>query len=897
MEILKKFKNIFFLLMGTLLFAQVSFAEVPSANTDIGNQATLKFVTAAGQNEEIVSNIVITRVQQVYAISITPDRTTTILSGQSAVFSHTVTNNGNGVDSIDLTHTYTGNYVAEIFIDANNNGIIDAEENTPVTSLSNLDANTSVAILVKVTTPVGETETVVNTVTATSQGDPAQSSSVTETIVYSSNAVVSVQKSFDISSASGEFEQEVTVFFKVVNNTETTSGEFELYDTLDDRFVYVEGSAKWFAHGQSNGVSMTDAADGNEGGTAWFARNGQFINFNVASIPSGTTFEGTTGGYLEFKVKVAAESAVGTIENKGTYDYNDGVSVITNTETNTVTYEILKYVKAQYTGDTIEVANPGETLLFKNTLTNLGNDAEIFNLTLNVANSTFPAASISTANLLFATSNGDFVTPLDNNGDNILDTGSLGAGESIDVYLQITLTDDIEDGVYTMDKIATSTFNPQVVVTAPDTVSSIVAPSVDLTNDKSAFTDAIPADGAPKIIDTTAPGVGIGPEVTPVTSISTTPDAEKTVDFILYVNNLNRFVSDSFDLSVSTNANFSTTTLPTGITLEFLDENEEVITNTGTMVPESSKKVIARVTVAQGTQAGQVPLYFKVKSSTTDVEDIKYDLLILGTVRKVTITPETLSAIAPPNGTAIFTHVVKNEGNVNEGAGIANGSSSLTLPVAESGSGYTSTVYIDTNTNGQYDSGIDQEYNFETIGGLDPEEEVTVFLVVTTPGNALEGDTNTTTITVTASLESYNVAATTNAANDTVTIIKDQLAIEKYQSLDGITYTKDLQTSAPGEPIYYMIEITNTGSASATNVVIEDEIPQYTTLANVDSGTEPGTKSFPTYVKISADGTWGDYIQVAIVPPLGERGLVKAEVGELQPNEKARLYFHVKIDE
>ncbi|WP_297488310.1 hypothetical protein, partial [uncultured Cetobacterium sp.] len=311
----------------------------------------------------------------------------------------------------------------------------------------------------------------------------------------------------------------------------------------------------------------------------------------------------------------------------------------------------------------------------------------------------------------------------------------------------------------------------------------------------------------------------------------------------------------------------------------------------------TDKRVIARVTIAQATLAGPVPLYFRAKSSTTNVQDVKYDLLTIAPFRKVTIAPETLSTTSVPNGTVVFTHTVTNEGNVNEGGGVANGSSAIVLVLADSEAGYGSTIYMDSNGNGQYDLGIDGLYSFEAIGGLDPTENLTIFLVTSTPIGAAKDDQNTTTITVTTSLETYNVSTITNAANDTITIIKDELSIEKFQSLDGITYTKDLQIAAPGEPIYYMIEITNTGTASAQNATIENDIPVYTTLANIDSATAAGTKSFPSYIRILADGTFGVYSPATEYPAIGEIGLIRVTSGELEVNEKVRLYFHVKIDE
>nr|WP_307775364.1 hypothetical protein [uncultured Cetobacterium sp.] len=891
---LSKIKYTMFLIIGTIVLSQGALAvgTTPPANVDIGNQATLKFISAAGENQEIVSNIVITRIQQIYGVTLDPDRTKTILSGQTADFAHTLTNNGNGIDSFDLTHNYPAGYTVTIFIDENGNGILDGEETTEVTTVADVEAEGTVDLIVRVVTPTGQTGTLESLVTATSQGDTNQSDSATETIIFTQNAYAEVLKGLSKTSGSGKVDQIVTITLKTANNTPTNASNFVLTDTLDNRFEYVAGSAKWYKHGEVTGNALTDSSDGLEGaaGVDFFVSD-QLVTLRVPTIPAQTDLSATDGGYLEFQVKVPAGTLVGNISNKAEYQFNDGVEDIPTTDTNTVTYSVLKYVDAEFVGQTIPTANPGETVIFRNVLTNKGNAPETFNLTLDTAASTFPAGSIATAKILILTEGGAYVEPLDTNNDTIRDSGVLAVNESLEVFLSITLTDDIEDNEYRMTKVATSVYDNAFTVTAPDIVSSIVAPTVDLTNNASVF-------NASGDIDLTIPGAGRGPEATPVTSVAVTPNGEKVVNFTLFVNNTSKFISDTFNLAVSTDSNFGSTVLPSGITVEFLDTAETVITDTGLMEPETSKEITAKVTIADGANAGQVKLYFRSKSTTSGAEDIKYDLLTINVTRKVTISPTEQAKSAVPNGRVVYTHIVLNEGNVNEGAGSENGSSDLTLPTSDNAQGYTSAVYFDTNNNGTYDSSIDQLVDFTTIGGLAPDESVTVFVVVSTPTNAQRGDKNTTTISVIASLPSYGVTAITNSATDITTIVAEELTIEKFQSLDGVTYTKGVQTANPGEPIYYKIVIQNDGDARATNVAIEDEIPQYTTLANVSGSNEPGINTIPSYEKIGVDGNGSNtYIEVAQKPGIGERGLIRAEVGDLEPGESAALYFHVKIDE
>ena len=99
------------LLFGVLVAAGLAFADGTAANERITNVATATYNDSAGDPQTTTSNPVTTIVQQVYNFTITPNgadeanpgQTETALPGAPIYFNYTVTNTGNGLDTIDLT--------------------------------------------------------------------------------------------------------------------------------------------------------------------------------------------------------------------------------------------------------------------------------------------------------------------------------------------------------------------------------------------------------------------------------------------------------------------------------------------------------------------------------------------------------------------------------------------------------------------------------------------------------------------------------------------------------------------------------------------------------------------------------------------------------------------------
>lgn len=883
------------LLLSLAAAAKAYGVDIPLANTDIGNQAYVSYFTEANVAKYLQSNIVITRVNSVYNLTLTPDRETTITRGNAAVFNHTLTNTGNIVDSYDLRHGYEADREVKFYLDLNSNGIIDAGETELVAvngkyPVNNLAPGNRTSILVVVPTKVtDDIAGISNYIYAKSKGNTSLAEvQVSERIYFQTGGNAIVYKALNKSSGTSENDTEVIVSLKLANDATDAAhiaNFFKMSDTLAADFKYVAGSAKWK---NFNGVDtvLTDADDSEAD-----SQNAEPIKFRYDSVNNKIEFELPNGiapnnplnaanGYLEFKVVVPANTPVKLIPNTATYKFTPAGGSETSRSSNTVNYEVLKYVRATFEGHHIPTGQAGETLRFVNKFTNTANASERYAITL--SDEFFPTGT--TFRLAMEAKEGGTLVEkpiLDTNGDGNIDTGLVlpGTANSVNVILYATLPTNMSSpgSNYKIVKNATSTYTPTYVVKANDTVGTVSVTTVDLTNNFSLSEQP-----------TTAPGLGLGPERNPVTQINVNPGATGT--FVLHVNNTSSYVQDQYNLEVSTKADFSDMTLPAGVVVRFKQGGGAEVTRTGIILPNGSQRIDAEVTVASTAGAAVVPLYFRVTSLTTGARDIKYDSLSINAIRSVQIIPN-LTGETYAGGNIVYTHQVRNNGNVLEGDGIA---SSVILSTTESVAQWRAELYLDVNKNGIYEVGTDIPFvDFATIGGLKAGEQVTIFSKVYAPTGAVAGSTNVTTITPNVTQGTYSTVPTVTSATDSTKVLAEKLAIAKQQRLSPTgAWTYNLQNANPGDKIYYKIQVRNYGTDDAKTVQLKDTVPFYTTILY---GGASGVEA-PRYEVLTSAGvlvTSGNIVN----PPLsGERGELSVTLDTLAPGNYVNMYFTVKIN-
>ena len=452
----------------------------------------------------------------------------------------------------------------------------------------------------------------------------------------------------------------------------------------------------------------------------------------------------------------------------------------------------------------------------------------------------------------------DGVTPLtDTNGNSIPDTGTLPAGGIYVVVLRVTVpttSPAMPNGPYAVNKTATSFLDPTKTATATDTLTTIAPTSVDLTNGSS---------------------LGDGPFVD-VASTTVSGNPGTTVIIPLTVEN-NGGVADTYALTYSLNSVFSpnTTPLPDGYTVIFRDAvTNAVVTNTDVINANTAKNFIAEVFIPAGTSAGVQDIYFRAFSPTSNTGDIIRDAINVNAVNTISVEPDQSGQIYQ-GGSVVYAHTITNNGN----SPLAN----VGVTSTDSAAGFVSVVYADTNNNGVLDPDDVAAGPITPITSIPAGESITVFVQVFAPLGATPSTTNITTVTASS-------GAVTDNAKDTTKVVEGALSIEKFQSLDNVTFTKSNLSAPPNARIYYRIVVRNTGATLVNTVVISDGTPTSTTY-EAGTGTTTGPDEAAVFTK---DG--GTTYVAGSAPGDGNAGLVTFSVGDLLPGQTATATFSVRID-
>jgi uncharacterized repeat protein (TIGR01451 family) len=242
------------------------------AGVDITNQATVDFQDANGNNLQALSNVVTTTVSQVAAVLVDPDNTTNgATPGDVLYYAHTVTNQGNGPDTIDVTASSSAGWTVRLFADVNGNGTFDSgtdvlladTDGDLVPDTGALADDGTFDILVEVTVdpaaPDGASD--VTTVTGTSSFDPGASESATDTTNVSAPAITATKSVAPL----GDQPPGATLTYSVTiqNNGAADALAVTLTDPVPANTTYVAGSITYDTGGGPAG--QTDAADGDEG--------------------------------------------------------------------------------------------------------------------------------------------------------------------------------------------------------------------------------------------------------------------------------------------------------------------------------------------------------------------------------------------------------------------------------------------------------------------------------------------------------------------------------------------------------------------------------------------------------------------------------------------------------
>ena len=893
-----------------LISPAMSFAA-PAAGTVIGNQATATYNDSGGTARTTTSNLVQTTVTQVKTFTLTANGSRTAAPGQTVYYPHTITNTGNGTDTYTLNAPLSTSFGAgphtalAYYIDANGDGVPD--NSTPVTATGPIAAGGTFRFVVAGTVPAGATSGNTAQITVSvSDTNPTTSTNTDTTTV--ANSVISVTKAMSLTSGPSP-QGPITITLSYFNTGSAAATNVQLTDTLPATLTYVPNSGRWSAAGVT---PLTDANDGVEQSVSFppgidyrsSLGAGATIVAILPTVPAGTSANVT------FQVNVNANLAPQTINNTAQYQTSTQLS----TNTNTASYQVLQGASVVANGSnsnstngvgepvTIAAAAAGSTITFSDYVWNKGNGSDTFDIT--VPANTFPAGS--TVTLLQQ----DGATTLINSGGGPApDTGPVpGAGQACPaplvsdttvspnicgykVVVRVTLPPSVAPASYSLTLRATSSFNNTISDDVIDTLASVPANTVDVTNDKAAppAGTAIASDGAG------ASGTTI------IRTNTVTPGAAATPSrFRVWVTNTGLVAYDfglTSTLAASTAVGVVPPALPPGWVVAFKADASgaaadcstvgAVVTNTGPLAPGAAKLVCAEITVpalaSNTAYAGNYDFDFTATSTTNaSVIDAIRDRVTVNLIRNITFVADS-SATIFPNGSFTYTHTLTNLGNSLDSVNFAGGC----LSDSRSANGWTSAAYVDANANGTLETGTDTPIVCgSTSVVLSPGEARSVFVRVTAPATALPSDpANVTTLS--------GVYASSIAVHDStsitagLTITKEQQAVGaagcSVNNAPAGSYSAAAipagATTAPGSCIAYRITATNTTAAPMTAVTIADPIPASVRMQYSCSGNGSST---PLVTVGSIAGT---------TPADGANGTVTANVGTLAPGQSAVLYF------
>jgi len=935
-------------------FSASAFAAAPAANSLIGNTATATYTDASAINRTATSNTVQTVVQQVRAFDLVANETRYVAPGGQVTFPHTLTNTGNGSDTISLSATNNGAgddfdlTGLVIYADADGNGVPDNA--IPVTSVT-LAAGGVYKFVVVSNAPVTalnlqEADVTVEASAAAGGGLSAVTDTNTDTAIISTNAVVTVTKSANVLTGPTGTVVEYTLTYTNTGNANATN--LVISDLIPKSATpatiggmkYQANSGVW-----SGGGTLTDtnglADDGSSGinysvsGTALAGT--ETVTATIATVPANTS------GTLKFSVVVDNDAAgvdgnsiamAGVLSNTATYDYNNGSAPITGQNTNTVNFTVTataSVVANNASGSTADgfandlvspnepVVYQGSVVTFDNWIHNTGNSADTFNVTYaNAGVNGFPAGTS------FQLYQADGVNVLqDSNSDGVPDTGSLAVGGEYKVVLKATLPANVTTGAvnFNVVKTATSVADPTKTNTVTDRLTSITANVADLSNNLTTGYAAGTLAGG------TATTAG---SVAGATTPTTNPDGAwsiltanpgSSVAFPLLVEN-KVGLADNYNLAAGSTAGMAA--LPSGWTAVFRQSSGgscatmgATITNTGTINAGASTLVCAVISVpanAAATPDAPQNVYFKVTSPVSGTSDTKLDAVRVNTIRSLQMTTDRTGQVFP-SGTVVYEHILTNNGNVVEGDALDE----LLLTGANSLAGFSTVLYIDTNNNGVLDTpdqivtgvagagtnnfhvvtatGTSGTGTGDGLAGLAIGESVRIFAKVQAPAGATPGTTDSLTVLAQA-VGTINAIAAPSATNtDTTNVIGGQIRLDKEQALDAAcdgnadaAFTNANINALPGACIMYRIVATNEGVSPVTSVLINDTTPSFTALFDKVVGGAVTTATTPVV-------TGGTVNTVPTKPADGAAGALQANVGTLNGTQSAVFTFSVKIDQ
>lgn len=884
-------KVLLFALAFFSVIALPIFAAGTPAGTQIKNQATAQYLDENGNSQSSTSNEVITVVQPIYGLTMTPDGTVAAPTSQTATAGtrvytpYTLTNTGNAPDSFNLAtaldgaNTFVPANVA-IYLDSNGDGVVGAGDNA-ITNTGSVPADGVLHLILAFDVPAAATaaQLALVNVTAVSVNDATKtdSNNWSKTTVVA-DAVLTITKS--ASAAAAVYPGSAISYVISGSNTgsaATTALPFTTIDLTGDGtedaasgiliedplpvglsitgtpgtdFTYVAPAAAVKLYGYSNGKWSTAGNLGGWGGTAAITKIGMYIS---GSLAAGQGYE------LDWTGTVTAAASVGMLSNKAYAHWSDITASDKNTGSNTTqtmvnatfSVKIGPSGSPEGSGDPGDVTTkssqlPGTVVVYTNTVKNNGTDNDVFNITTAWTANQIAGATVS----LFMA---DGLTPLgDANSDGIPDTGIvLKNGGTVDIVVKVQIPSSAASDVLVHDLTITakSTEDSAKTDATIDRIDKIVAGSTNLTNNN--------ANGE--------------------TPYGASGDPGSAISFPMKVTNSNGY-SETYALD-------QTQALPSGWVVQFYpDTNNDGIADSGAAAISSTPTIATGVSYAfvavASVPTGATPISgnpwgagtgqkvtVQVTGSLSGQSDTQNVWAEVASVYAFVFDPDN-SGISTPAGTVFYTHILKNTGNAAQTFSMALDSAPRT--------GWTYTFSSDGTV-----------FSSSIVGlNLAAGVEKTVYVKVYVPSSEAVGAVDVGIVKVT------NDHATSLTRQDSTTVVGGNLKLTK--SVTSVNVADTAATNQPGDELEYSVAYQNLASKQLTQMFIYDAVPLFT-------GFKVGSATGGSAIAYSRDnGTTWTYTPAsgAGSAPAGYDYLVtniRWTIGSLGGGASGAVSFRVRI--
>ena len=311
-----------------------------------------------------------------------------------------------------------------------------------------------------------------------------------------------------------------------------------------------------------------------------------------------------------------------------------------------------------------------------------------------------------------------------------------------------------------------------------------------------------------------APGIGPGPESSPLKVITVKPGDRALFDKV-FVNNTGK-KPDSYNLRVVAPSGAA---LPEGLKIQFLNLHDRPVSNTGVIRGDEAVPVKLAIDLPDKVQHGQYSIHVEARSPVTGQQDKLHLALNIGTSEGLALEPDGNSPVAP-GSFVTFSHRLTNTGS--------EAISGIRLLLSDD-QNWQPQVYRDKNGDGQI---ADGEPPIDGVVSVPAGEVLHLVVKVFAPANAALGIRETIVLKAlwhnrAGQEQTLRVQDIATVDNTHVTIIKEQAPWDCQGALP-IRFSKDTFPAKPGTCVVYRLTASNLGSEPIQQVVIHDAAPNFT---------------------------------------------------------------------